>query len=223
MRAPTDSVSAPVRDVRYELTFMRANAQQRAVDVTMSFATTSAAPVILSLPAWTPGAYEISNLRTLGHRLSVSRRRSRDLVGQVGLRYVAHSPGRSEDGQRDVSTIVADTLDNGIAWTKPDFLLFNGTNVFMYPEGHRSSIPATVVVHTEPEWNIATGMARAPMARANVHRRELSRSRRHAVLRRTVRPRQRARLGEVDSARDVPGRLDRRRSCGRPRGSRSSA
>ena len=32
VRAPTDSVSAPVRDVRYELTFTRANAQQRAVD-----------------------------------------------------------------------------------------------------------------------------------------------------------------------------------------------
>ena len=57
----SDSVSAPIRDVRYELRFMRANAEQRAVDVTMNFATTSAAPVILSLPAWTPGAYEMSN------------------------------------------------------------------------------------------------------------------------------------------------------------------
>src|SRR5204863_9030747 len=56
-RAPSDSVSAPIRDVHYELTFMRANAQQRVVDVTMTFATTSAAPVLLSLPAWTPGAY----------------------------------------------------------------------------------------------------------------------------------------------------------------------
>src|SRR5204863_721836 len=42
VRAPTDSVSAPIRDVRYELRFMRANAEQGAIDVTMSFATTTA-------------------------------------------------------------------------------------------------------------------------------------------------------------------------------------
>jgi len=54
-------VSATIRDVHYDVTFMRANAQQRIIDVAMSFNTAGAAPVILSLPAWTPGAYEISN------------------------------------------------------------------------------------------------------------------------------------------------------------------
>src|SRR5690348_9088495 len=56
-----DTVSAPIADVHYDVTFRRANAQQRVVDVAMTFATASAAPVVLSLPAWTPGAYEISN------------------------------------------------------------------------------------------------------------------------------------------------------------------
>jgi predicted metalloprotease with PDZ domain len=165
VRAPTDSVSAPVRDVRYELTFMRANAQQRAVDVTMSFATTNAAPVILSLPAWTPGAYEISNYSRWVTKLSVSgdgRSISWDKIVNDMWRI-------RPAGAKTVSVTfhyVADTLDNGIAWTKPDFLFLNGTNVFMYPEGQPLEYSATVVVHTEPDWNIATGMARASMAPA---------------------------------------------------------
>ena len=59
--ARNDSISAPVHDVHYDVTFMRANARQRWVDVAMTFTTTGTAPVVLSLPAWTPGAYEISN------------------------------------------------------------------------------------------------------------------------------------------------------------------
>src|SRR5690348_288614 len=59
--APSDSVSAPIRDVRYEVTFTKAHAQARFVEVTMTFSTTGSAPVLLSLPAWTPGAYEITN------------------------------------------------------------------------------------------------------------------------------------------------------------------
>jgi len=45
----------------------------------------------------------------------------------------------------------------------------------MYPEGQPLEYPASVVVHTETEWNIATGMPRAPMstsrtfAAANYH------------------------------------------------------
>jgi len=163
VRAPTDSVSAPIRDVRYELRFTRANAEQGAVDVTMSFATTTAAPVILSLPAWTPGAYEMSN------------------YSRWVLKFTARGDGRAiawdkldydtwrirPAGAKTVSVsfrYVADTLDNGIAWSKPDFLLLNGTNVFMYPEGQPLEYASSVLIHTESDWSVATGMARAPMA-----------------------------------------------------------
>jgi predicted metalloprotease with PDZ domain len=53
----------------------------------------------------------------------------------------------------------ADTLDNAMAWARPDFLLFNGTNLFLYPEGRSFDMPATVTVHTETDWRVATGMA----------------------------------------------------------------
>ena len=56
----------------------------------------------------------------------------------------------------------ADTLDNAMSWTKPDFVLFNGTNLFLYPEGRGLNFPATVTVHTSPHWLVATGMAPGP-------------------------------------------------------------
>jgi predicted metalloprotease with PDZ domain len=155
-----DSTSAPIRDVRYDVTFMRSNGQQRAIDVAMSFNTTGASPVVLSLPAWTPGAYEISNFARWvvdfaatsdgkalqWDKLDFDTWRIRPTGGKairVSFRYVA------------------DTLDNAMSWAKPDFLLFNGTNVFLYPEGQSLDLPATVAVHTEAEWRVATGMATA--------------------------------------------------------------
>jgi predicted metalloprotease with PDZ domain len=52
----------------------------------------------------------------------------------------------------------ADTLDNAMSWTHPDFALFNGTNLFMYPEGRPLDFPATVTVRTEAAFKVVTGM-----------------------------------------------------------------
>jgi predicted metalloprotease with PDZ domain len=167
-----DSVSASIRDVRYDITFMRSNAAQRTIEVAMSFNTTGTSPVLLSLPAWTPGAYEISNFSRWvvdfaatadGKPLSWDKldfdtwrvKPAGAKALHVSLRYLA------------------DTLDNAMAWAKPDFLLFNGTNVFLYAEGQSLDIPATVVVHTESDWHVATGMPSAHEPRtftaANYH------------------------------------------------------
>jgi predicted metalloprotease with PDZ domain len=53
---------------------------------------------------------------------------------------------------------VADTLDNAMSWSRADFLLFNGTNVFLYPEGRSLAFPARVTIRTESDWRVATGM-----------------------------------------------------------------
>ena len=55
------SASAPISDVHYEVTFTRANATRRVVNSAMSFTIGGSEPVLLSLPAWTPGSYEIAN------------------------------------------------------------------------------------------------------------------------------------------------------------------
>src|ERR687892_87930 len=53
--------SAPISNIRYEVTFDRATAPTRRLRVATAFDVDGSGPVLLSLPAWTPGAYEISN------------------------------------------------------------------------------------------------------------------------------------------------------------------
>ncbi|MFI5229305.1 MAG: hypothetical protein ACHQWU_09570, partial [Gemmatimonadales bacterium] len=152
-----DSVSAPIRDVHYDVTFTRANGDVRLVDVAMSFSTTSAAPVLLSLPAWTPGAYEISNFSRW-----VTSFEATAAGKQLGWDKVDYDTWRIlPAGARSVRVsfrYVADSLDNAMSWAKPDFLLFNGTNLFLYAEGQPLEFPSTVVVHTDPDWRVVTGM-----------------------------------------------------------------
>src|SRR5947209_16433322 len=55
------AASAEVSDIRYDVTFDHASAAQRLVKVATSFTVAGTGPVLLALPEWTPGAYEISN------------------------------------------------------------------------------------------------------------------------------------------------------------------
>jgi len=59
---------------------------------------------------------------------------------------------------------LADTIDRAMAWTKPNFAFFLGTNLFLYPVGRGFAWPATVTIHTEPTWRVATGMESAKEA-----------------------------------------------------------
>ena len=52
-----------------------------------------------------------------------------------------------------------------MSWSKPDFAFFNGTNLFMYPEGAGASFASTFTVLTEPAWRVATGMTPAAATR----------------------------------------------------------
>jgi len=161
---PSDSVSAPIRDVRYDVTFMKADADAKLVEVAMSFSTTGSNPVVLSLPAWTPGAYEITNYArwvTAFTATADGRALSWDKLDYDTWRI-------RPSGAKSVKVsfrYVADSLDNAIAWAKPDFLLLNGTNVFLFPEGQPSDYSATVVIHTESDWRVATGMSTAGQPR----------------------------------------------------------
>ena len=153
-RAP---VSAEIRDIRYDVTFDHPSAADRQMKVTTTFTVASSGPVFLSLPEWTPGAYEISNFA----------RWVEDFSAKGDGRNLAWSKSDYDTwrvdpaGAKSVTvtfTYVADTLDNAMAWSTRDFLLFNGTNVFLYPEGRSLMFPARVTVHTEPEWRVVTGM-----------------------------------------------------------------
>ena len=150
-------VSAPISDVRYDVIFTAASAARRQITVEMKFGVTGETPVVLSLPAWTPGSYTIKNFSrnvlnfSAGQGGAAVRWDKTDqdtwrlfprVTGQVAVRFEYR----------------ADSLTNDGSWSRPDFLLFNGTNLFLYPEGTSLDFPATVTVTTEPAWKVVTGM-----------------------------------------------------------------
>jgi predicted metalloprotease with PDZ domain len=155
--APT---SAILSDIRYEVTFTRANAEQRSVASAMTFTVGGSAPVILSLPAWTPGAYEIDNFAR-----NVSNFAAEESGNSLKWDKVDPDTWRVQPAGPGEVTVrfdyQADSLDNANTWARPDFLLFNGTNLFFYPEGRGFGFPARVTVNTEAGWKIVTGMTPA--------------------------------------------------------------
>jgi len=149
--------SAPVSDLRYDLAFTSATAQAQSLTVTTRFQVAGTDPVLLSLPSWTPGAYEVSNF---------ARRVSSFAVTQGGapLTWDKTDPDTWRIRPTGKGEVVitfdfeANQLDNAMAWSQPDFLLVNGTNVFLYPEGRSLDFSARVSVTTESSWRVVTGM-----------------------------------------------------------------
>ena len=154
-------VSAPITDVRYEITADSAAVGRRQLGVSMSFHVGGNAPVVLALPAWSPGHYVL---------LWFARRMSQFSVESNGGRL----PWKKLDYQtweitpRGAGTVrvsfsyLADAVDRAVAWTSPNFAFFNGTNLFLYPVGRGFNWPAQVTIRTERSWRIATGMDPAP-------------------------------------------------------------
>jgi predicted metalloprotease with PDZ domain len=146
-----------ISDIRYDLTFDAGQARERLLRAGMTFQVRDGDPVLLSLPAWTPGAYEISNFarHVRGFSVSQNGRPLRwDKTDYDTWRLRPAGPGEIRVEFR----FLADSLDNAMAWARADFLLVNGTNVFLYPEGQGFDFPAAVTVRTEPGWVVMTGM-----------------------------------------------------------------
>jgi predicted metalloprotease with PDZ domain len=157
-RAQGREQSAPVSDIAYEITFDSVSAARRSLHVAMSFGVDSDAPVVLSIPAWTPGAYEISYFARGVIGFDARGDGDRALAWDK-LDYDSWRVRPAGSKRITVSfDYLADTLDNAMSWSRRDFLLFNGTNVFPYPEGRGFDFPATVRIHTERGWRVATGM-----------------------------------------------------------------
>ena len=160
LTSPTTTASlpsAPLSNIQYDITFTRATAATRSLHVTMQFDVTGAGDVVLSLPAWTPGAYEMTWFAKWVSRFTPT-------AGTAALRWdkVDFDTWRVRTGGARHLQVEfdyqADSFDNAMGWSKADFAFFNGTNVLLYPEGRGFSFPATVRITTEPDWRIATGM-----------------------------------------------------------------
>jgi predicted metalloprotease with PDZ domain len=149
------SPAPAIADITYTLKFTRATAATRTIDVTMRFNAASAGAVELSLPSWTPGAYEVSNFarKVIGFGATQGATELRwDKLDYDTWRVQVGAPGAVGVHFQ----FAADTLDNAMAWAKPDFVFLNGTNVFLYPEGSDLQFPATVTVETESDWRVVS-------------------------------------------------------------------
>jgi len=154
------ATSAPITDVRYDVTFTRANGERRQVTSAMTFTVGGTAPVLLSLPEWTPGAYEIDKFARNVANFSAEE-------SGTSLSWDKVDPDTWRIRPRGVGQVtvrfdyLADSLDNANTWARSDFLLFNGTNLFPYAEGRGYDFPASVTVSTEAGWKVVTGMTSA--------------------------------------------------------------
>lgn len=148
---------SPATNVRYQITFDSATAAERKARIGMRFDVARAGPVLLSLPSWTPGAYQLSNYARKVSDFSASGPGGPldwDKTDYDTWRVRAVAPG-TVSVEFD---FLADTLDNAMAWSKDDFLLVNGTNVFPYPEGLGMEFGARVSVTTATGWQVVSGL-----------------------------------------------------------------
>jgi predicted metalloprotease with PDZ domain len=151
------AASAPITNVRYFVTFNRTTAARKSLRVSMTFNVAANDAVLLSLPAWTPGSYEISDYVRKVSGFSVS--------GEGGTpRWDKLDPDTwrvMPNGARAITlsfAYTADSMDNAMSYATNEFAFFNGTNLLPYPEGRSTEFAATVTVNTEGDWRIATGM-----------------------------------------------------------------
>ncbi|HWA57716.1 MAG TPA: PDZ domain-containing protein [Gemmatimonadales bacterium] len=159
--APPPVVSAPLSNIRYDVTFTRELAQRRHLGVGMEFDVAGPGDVVLSLPAWTPGAYEMTWFARWVSKFSPTANGK-----ELSWDKVDYDTWRIRTGGarhvRVTFDFQADSLDNAMAWSRDEFAFFNGTNVFLYPEGRSLLFPATVRVTTESDWRVATSMHPGP-------------------------------------------------------------
>ncbi|MEP6621189.1 MAG: hypothetical protein ABJE47_17825 [bacterium] len=158
-REPAHLTSAPITDVHYVVSYDTMLAKRRVIHVVMSFSTGSTAPVLLSLPAWSPGHYKLLNFaKNVTHFSAVA--------GRTALKWhkTDSDTWQVTPASRGTVTVLfdylADTYEdgNGTSWTAPNFAFISGTNLFMYPEGRSADFPATVSIATLPEWRVTTSM-----------------------------------------------------------------
>jgi predicted metalloprotease with PDZ domain len=154
-------VSAPIADVHYDVTIDSQTVAHHSIDVAMHFRVAGPGPVVLALPAWSPGHYTVLWFaRRVSHFSPTADGHELDWRKQD---YQTWRIAVRQGQQVTVSfKYLADTIDRAVAWTQPDFAFFNGTNLFLYPAGRSLNWPATVTVHVPTTWRVATGMPSSP-------------------------------------------------------------
>ncbi len=117
--------------------------------------------LLVSLPAWSPGSYEIMDYARYVHTFSASAADGRPLAWNKAdkdtWRIVTGGASRvSVDFETDPDSVALE-----LSRIEPGFAWFNGTNLFLYPDGAGFDFPCDLVLDVPADWRIATGLTPA--------------------------------------------------------------
>src|SRR5256714_6753576 len=141
--------------VRYDVSLLSTTEKQ--FHVSAEFPAAGKDTLFVSLPAWSPGNYEIQNYARYVHGFG-----AKNPSGQP-LRWDRWDKDtwRVVTGKADRVTVdfdfVADTIDLSIARVASDFGQFLGTNLFAFEEGQLAR-PAEVRFHVPAGWQVTTAL-----------------------------------------------------------------
>jgi len=115
--------------------------------------------LLLSLPAWSPGSYEIQDYARYVHGFGASTPDGQplfwDKLDKDTWRIATHGATRVA-----VQFLTdPDSLALELSRAGADFAYFNGTNLFLYPVAGGLDFPSDVYFDVPAGWRIATGLA----------------------------------------------------------------
>jgi predicted metalloprotease with PDZ domain len=155
--------------VRYEVSVPSPAAQ--LFHVAAGFPTRGKDTLYVSLPAWSPGNYEIQNYARYVRHFAAKNASGQSLfwdrLDKDTWRVVT---GKSERVSVEFDYL-ADTIDLSLARLAGDFGQFLGTNLFLYEEGQLAR-PAEVRFSLPPGWQVTTalkGSGAGPYTAATYH------------------------------------------------------
>src|SRR5207302_2160951 len=149
-------VAAPVslfaQSVRYEVAVARSE-----FHVSAEFPTGGKDTLLVSLPAWSPGNYEIQNYARYVHGFGAKNAGGQALYWDRADK----DTWRVATGRSDRVTVEfdysSDTIDLSIARASQDFAQFLGTNLFLFEEGQWAR-PAEVRFRLPAGWQVTTAL-----------------------------------------------------------------
>jgi predicted metalloprotease with PDZ domain len=149
---------ATAQTVRYEVSI--ASASAHLFHVKAEFPAAGLDTLLVSLPAWSPGNYEIQNYARHIRHFSATDTGGRALFwDRLDKDTWRIGTGRA-DRIRIAFDFEADAIDLSGSRLVDDFGVFLGTNLFLYQEGHLDR-PADVRFALPPGWKLATALAPA--------------------------------------------------------------
>jgi len=148
------SVPARAQTVRYEVSLTAAG---RQFHVSAEFAAAGKDTLFVSLPAWSPGSYEIQNYARYVFGFTAKNATGQALRWDRGDKDTWRIVTGGADRVTAEFNFAADTIDLSIARSVENFAQFLGTNLFLFEEGQLGR-PAEVRFRVPTGWQITTAL-----------------------------------------------------------------